>query len=238
MKKLSLFLVVALTFLNACSDDDKSNSPKSPNKKVEQKVEDLKYAGAVLFEVGTTTKAFDSEHMKPVSRIYVCVDRSGKTSTGKFDVDFASLGVAPYRIVSQLVDTNEVTAIWDLLTLTVNYEFSGNIEERPAYAWGEVNFKSTTSDRKWKHVYPDDGASRNAGDDGMDLMDLFQLETDSGSLIAGSKSYYEVDGVTYYISATLLRFLKNPDFGTQPIVDCESQNQPVFVKTGNDLKPN
>lgn len=246
MKSKSLFFCAVFALLSACSKGNNSNKNVNPADKVNQannkneiKVEDLKYAGAVVFEVGTTKNAFDLKNLKPASRIYVCIDRSGTTKVGKFDVNFASLGVAPYRSISKESRTNEITDSWDLPSLTINYEFSGMIELQEPYAWGEVTFKSTTSNRKWKHVLPDDGASNNNADffDLPGVPSPFKLKTGKGSFGAESEAYYEVDGVTYYINSTLWRFVKNPDDGAHPIADCESQNETVFVKMGDDLKP-
>jgi hypothetical protein len=235
MRKTIVPVCAALMFMAACakSNDSSNGNVNPPNNKGTMKVEDVKYAGAEVFEFGIAKGDLDSKNLKPLSRIYVCVDRSGTNQTGKFTVDFAALGVAPYRAIRYKPDGHEIAKIWDLPSLTINYTFSGKIVSVPPYAYGEVTIKTQTSDQNWMHIQPADGAKRSDDYAYFDLFGPFHVDNTGSSLMSGATSWYDVNGVTYYINSSLLRFTMNKDDGSRPIDDCESQNQTVFVKPVN-----
>lgn len=216
--------VLAFTLLAGCSDNDSSSNTKKVNPKIPLKMEDLKYAGAVIYELGTVDKIFDNKSKNPISQIYVCLERSGSQHAGQIMFKFSDLNVPPYRTVWKSTDSQKVTHIFDLVSLSLDYHYSATIIDSGLNAWGEATFESSTSHRLWETVYPkeDDGSSTDH--DG-----LFRTTITKNNFSASTTHYYEVDGQTYYVGSTYIRVVKNEQ-GLSPIMACEESNEPVFFK--------
>jgi hypothetical protein len=225
MKSINLFacLCLVVVAIIGCSDEKTKGKAAPKAAAPEIKVDDLKYSGAVIFEVGTTSKIFNEKNQKPTTQIYFCVGRTGNPTYGRLGVSFSDLGVAPLRRVWNDRNGN-VSKIFDLTSFTIDYKFSGVIKSSEPYAFGEITFQSSANDQNWVLVYPET-------DDGSHMTEsLFTMSINEGTLGSVSTDYYESGNQVYYVKGYLHRMVKNTD-GTFPVDECEKHpEQPVFFK--------
>lgn len=228
MKLLNVVFCSLLTILVlvGCSDDKSNNAGQTPEPvKPKIKFEDVKYAGAIVYEFGTSGAFLDSKSHKPISAIYICASRTGELLEGSLAIDLKSLGVAPYRQVSKSLD-GEVLTVYELNKLTLNYKIRADIRSFDHYAWGRVEYSGKSTDREWVLTYPDQ--ARSLPDD----KDIFALTVTMSKNIADDINYYEAeDGTLYYIKTSLVRLLKEKDDVTAITACEESAEEPVFVKS-------
>jgi hypothetical protein len=233
------FAVLALALgISGCAKDKNSavdTSGKDAARARTKAIQKAKYAGAVVYEFGKTTASFDTKNLRPVSQIIICIDRTETARNGNFEVQFSDLGVEPYRLVSEYLDTHKTSEIWDLKSLKIDYSIKGKIDVANDVAYGTVDFKSTAENLNWEQVYTSTGGTTPAE---LSRENPFEIEIGTNTIQSERYAYYHHGSQTYYIKIELERFgvIGNELKQAQAVEDCETSGEAIIFKTGLDQK--
>ena len=235
-KLLLLSLITSFAFTLGCSEDDKTAQPiKEEEKLVLPDVEDVQYAGLVVFELGTIEgdpNLFGEDNREPISRINFCIRADSETTQkGSFRVNFKDLGVVgTIDHAFDLTDRKRKKLRRD--SLDINYEMDGIFETTSNGGfYGLVNFNSGVSNITWRDIN-DDGSLGELVDSNRysDSISDHSLTKEywHGTMMSYGITTNEYMDTKFYISSTIIRAGASQERGIHLIEMCEGQEKDVF----------